>query len=358
MADSFAVDAEKLKRLQAVIDRYKGLDDAVLLLQTDLARLKRLIDQYGGDLRTVLADFLDANKMWGISQDAQEQFFKSMQRFIENGQLDYRRASSEKLLESIQSTWGSQVNRAVSTVTDSLFQRAAGFKSMAEAAIIPVQRLADIQAYEITSVVIGDKQYNYPQLQSVWKQMNDSYGQRDTIQFRNGVNFPLRSYVDARAITSSTEAHRLTTIFEASSNGVYFGTVNKTGSTDSCLLHENEIFFLNEGAKAEALAKWPNVEALLNMKTWQEIKDDATHMGKFGCKHILRASSVQFFSEQRMVDTLKEKTGLPVPEKINERAIFEKATGRQWQSAQPKERQTAYQPIPNRREIQPRYTIA
>lgn len=357
MAAFLEVETQQLRQLQGVIDRYKALDDAVFLLQSDLPRLKLMIDRYGGDLTKVMAEFIDANRIFDISDDAWQAFYRSMRRYIETGDLLGRRASREVLLESVVSTWESQVNRTVSTITDNLFARAAGFKAMAQSAAIPAQRLADIQKYEITSVTIEGQQYNYSQLQNIWQQMNDSYGQRDTIQFRNGVNYPLRTYVDARDATTSTEAHRLTTIVEASSNGVYFGAVNKTGTTDSCIFHENEIFYLTEAARQEAQAKWAHIESLKTMKTWDEIKADDTHMGKFGCKHLVRAVAIQFFSEERMTKAIEARPGMPVPEKINERKIFEKETGRKWEYAAPKSK-SSYQPIPNRREIEPRYTIA
>lgn len=358
MAAFSEVSTSQQRRLAEIISRYHSLDDALFILQNDLGRMKRIIEEYGLSLKDVVGGFVDKPSFVGISQDAQDAFYESLKTYIENGKLDYRRTATDTLVKSFTDAWGNQVNRMVDTITTNLFARDASFKSMAEAALIPLRRIADIKAYEITSVVIDGKQYNYEQLQNIWTQMNDSYGQRDTIQFRNGVNYPMRTYVDGRAATTQVESHRLGTIIEGSSNGVYFGTVNKTGTTDSCVYHENEIFFLTDGARAEALAKWPDIDRLKKMSTWEEIVADDTHMGKFGCKHIVRALAIQFFSDQRFRDALANGTGMPVPEKISERKIFEKVTGRKWVNAGRSSSTNSFQPIPPRIPINRRYTIA
>jgi len=351
------VEASQLRRLQQVIDRYAMLDDSLFILQTDLGRLKSVIEQYGLSIEDVMSSYIDPETFGAIAADAQRQFAGSLRAYIENGKLQYRRSNTEALLQSFQETYGTQVSRLVDTVKTNLFQRAASFKSLAATAEIPLRRIADIQEYEITSVTINGAQYNYPALKNIWQQMNDSYGQRDTIQYRNGVNFPMRTYIDARANTTQAEAHRLVTIAEGAANGVYFGVVNRTGTTDSCKLHEDETFFLSVAARDEALKRWPDIEMLRRMKTWDEIKSDGTHMGGFGCKHIVRAISIQFFSDARFREALAARPPRALPEKINERKIFEDATGRKWIQAKSTP-QKSYQPVPNRVSVAPRYTIA
>lgn len=357
MAAFSEVSAEQLRRLQQVIDQYSMLDDSLFTLQTELPRLKTIIDQYGGRIEDVLAGFVDPEVFGKLALDAQQQFYNALKTYIENGELEYRRTSIDSLLQSFNETYGTQVSRLVDTVTTNLFARAASFRSLAATAEIPLRRIADIEKYEITSVQINGVQYNHQQLSNIWQQMNDSYGQRDTIQFRNGRNYPMRSYVDSRANTTQAEAHRLVTIAEGSANGVYFGKVNRTGTTDSCMLHENEIFFLSEGARQEALARWPDIEILRRMKTWDEIKSDGTHMGGFGCKHIVRAVSIQFFSDARFQEALAANPPSSIPKKIDERKIFEDATGRKFISPTSKP-QKSYEPVPTRVPVNPRYTIA
>jgi hypothetical protein len=351
------VSSRQLARMDAVFGKYKALDDAVFNLQTSLPRFKLFLDQYGIDLSDAMQVMIDPGVFGNLAAEAQKSFFKSMEKSIENGELNYRPLSVENLLESFVETWGAQVGRMTGTISSNLFQRAAAFKSLSAAATIPAQRITDIEKYDITSVNIGGTQYNYTQLKDIWGNLNDSYGQRDTIQYRNGVNYPVRAYVDARGNTTQAEAHRLTTIAEGSSNGILFGMVNKTGTTDSCLLHEDEIFYLTAAAREIALKRWPDIPMLKKMKTWEEIVAGPTHMGKFGCRHIVRAISIQFLSDARFREYLSQYPPKALPEKINERKIFEAETGRKWISGKSKP-QKSYQPIPNRTEIQPRYTIA
>lgn len=356
MAAFSEVSNAQLKRLDALVNQYAYLDDSLVTLQADLGRLKKVIAEYGLKLEDLLNGFIDPQIFAGITADAQRAFIKSLESYIESGKLQYRQLTADNLLQSFNATWATQVSRLVSTTTDNLFQRAASFKSLSQAAEIPLRRIEDIKNYEITSVQISGKQYNYQQLDSIWKQMNDSYGQRDTIQFRNGVNYPIRSYIDARSATTQAEAHRMVTIAEGSANGVYFGKTDNRGSTDSCALHEGETFFLSDGARDEALAKWPDIDSLKSMRTWEEIKSDGTHMGRFGCNHIVKPLSIQFYSDERFRKALDNNQVQEIPEKINERKIFEDITGRKFIAPTPKDN-SSYQPIPPRKDINPRYTI-
>jgi hypothetical protein len=187
--------------------------------------------------------------------------------------------------------------------------------------------------------------------------MNKSYGTTDTIQFRNGANYPIRAYVDARQLTTEAEAHRMATIIEASADGVWFGTTNRTGTTDSCLFHEGEIFFLSEEARAQAYARYGQLPELRAMRTWQEIVADKTHMGKFGCKHIVRPMMLQFMSDKKAIEEIKAAPQQEIPKKIDERKIFEQATGRKWKEPERVERER-YTPITPLGEQPKRYTIA
>lgn len=352
------IPAELEKRLDLLFNRYAALDNAEYLLSSNLAQIKGLADRYKVDLADILFSLIDEKTIAQVTAQAAHDYAKTLAAQIKSGAINKAVLDRRKLVEGLLETWKAQADSIAANSAGNLYAKGAQFQAVAVSAKIPLQRVAEIAANEITSATIGGVQYNYRALSSLWEQMNKAYGQRDTIQFRNGTNYPLRTYVDARKITTRAEAHRAATIIEASSDGLWFGTTNKTGTTDSCIYHEGEIFFLSDEARAQAVAKYGNRPELARMSTWQEIVADKTHMGKFGCKHIVRPMTLQFKSEEKALQTLSENPPQAVPEKIDEKKVFEMATGREWVNPESKPRNPNYEPIQPNGPKPEAYTIA
>ncbi|MBK7363020.1 MAG: hypothetical protein IPJ01_12050 [Micavibrio sp.] len=346
------------KRLSEFFDKYKNLDDAQYLLSHNLGYIKRLAASYKTDLSEFLFLLIDEKTIARASYEAANAYSKAIAAQIKSGALKKTLLDRGKLVDSLLETWRAQADSIAANQSNNLYAKGAQFQALATAAEIPAQRAAEIGANEITAARIGGKFYQYRELNSIWERMNESYGQRDTIQFRNGVNYPLRSYVDGRQNTTEAETHRAATIIEASADGVWFGTTNKTGTTDSCIFHEGETFFMNDEARTQATEKYGNLPALQSMRTWAEIVADKTHMGKFNCKHVVRPVMLQFYAEKRAVDALNGLEFQTVPKKINEQKVFEQATGRKWVSTPDTKTRPNFEPIAPRGADPQAYTIA
>jgi len=339
--------------LQALVEKHEYLDDALYLLQNNLSKIKLDINRYTAQIEAVILNAYSPDKVALDVQEALGDFLKNMKAAIESGAMEYRRANVQAFVEAAYSQYSTQVRLVSTNMNATIFSKATQFKTLAQAAEIPLARQADIAAYTIRQVEIGGKKYTWEPLNNIWEKMNQEYGQRDTIQYRNGANHPLRSYVDARLTTSSAETQRHTTTLQASANGVLFVKTSVNGTTDSCSFWEGKRMFTSEAARLEAQKRWPKVD-FSGVKTVQEVRADKTHMFKFHCAHILRPDSVQFSDE--FEQEIAAERAPKIPQDIDERALYEKLSGKEWQSA----RRTTHDnfvPVPKDPNYAPRYTI-
>lgn len=340
--------------LQVIVDRHAHLDDALYLLQNELPKIKLDINKYTAQVEAVLMNAYSPDKVAFDVQEALADFIKNLRSAVESGALEYRRANVQSFVEAAYTQYATQVGLVSSNMNSTIFSKATQFKTLAQAAEIPLARQADIANYTIRQVEIAGKQYSWNSLNDLWDRMNSEYGQRDTIQYRNGVNYPLRTYVDARTTTSSSETQRLTTTLQASANGVLFLRISRNGSSDSCAFWEGKLVFPSEAAREEAKKRWPKVN-FSGIKTVQEVKDDSTHMFKFNCKHILRAETIQYSDD--FAAEFSEERPPRIPNKINEAEIYEKVTGKKWESPATVAGKRSFERIPKDPDYRPRYTI-
>ena len=340
--------------LQAIVDRYERLDDAMYILQANLPQLKLDVNRYTAQIEAVILNAYSPDRVAFDVQNALADFLKNLRPAIESGALEYRRANVQAFVEAAYQQYATQVGVVATNMNATIFSKATQFKTVAQAAEIPLARQADIAEYSIRQVEIGGKKYTWNTLNDIWARMNQEYGVRDTIQYRNGVNFPLRTYVDARTTTSGAETQRLTTTIQSAANGVLFLRISSNGSSDSCSFWEGKLVFPSEAAREEARKRWPKV-SFAHIKTVQEVKDDSTHMFKFNCKHILRPETIQFSDD--FADEIKEERPPRIPDKINEREIYQKITGKKWEDPANTPSRADFTPIPKDPNYRPRYTI-
>lgn len=331
------------RALAKVIKDYKRLDDAEYILTTNLGKLKMDIDQYTAKVRTVINfGYSKGDAKEDISKAIKE-FYKNMKGYLAaNGPNEAEKVVS-RLLDSVLAEYQTSVEAVTSSMASNLFQKSNVFKKMSEVAKVTSEKLAEVNQYEIVKVTIGDDVYQKQPLENLWKRMNDSYGTRDTVQYRpsaaeaaagkTGKNYPLRSYVDMRTTTTSADTHRTTTEVQASASGILFGQIDRTGTADSCIYHENEIVFFNDAAREIAIARFPDIERFKTMRTVQEIKADDTHMFKPACRHKVNPIPLQYQDNETIHEDLKSAPMQPVPKKINEAKIFEDINGKKHRDA-------------------------
>jgi len=322
---------ELLKKLRGLFTRYADLDNALWYLGTDPAMVRARIRQYQVELSGLLKT--ETIKQEVVRDDITKSlasFEKNLLRYLDEGDYRRRLTKLEALQNSVIEQYSSQIDVVTNQITNTMQQRAAQFRAMAQAAEIPIARQAAIEGYTIRAVSIGGKQYNAVQLGEYWGRMLDEYGTRGSIMYRNGANYPLTSYIEQRLQTSAAETDRLTAVVTSSALGLTMGKINQTGTTDSCVFWENKYVFMSDEAKAQTIAQYPKMAgSLRGIPTVQEVKADKTHMFKWNCKHRILPTAITVLDESDFADEFERTAAIQpkLPKKIDEAAIYQKLTG-------------------------------
>lgn len=325
-ADKKAIE----KKLKAMFTRYAELDDALWYLSQDPAVIRGKIRAYQTELNGFLkTETVKESVVRDDVQKSLKQFEKNLQSFLKSDELKNRLPRVERLQQAVVDQYTAQVDTVTSHIGSTLNQRGAQYRALAQAAEIPVARAAAVEGYTIRAVSIGGKQYNAVQLGEYWSRMLDEYGTRQSIQYRNGANYPLTTYVDQRITTSAAETDRLTSVVASTALGLTLGKINQTGTTDSCVFWENKYVFMSDEAKAQTIAQYPNMPQLANIPTVQDVKSDKTHMFKWNCRHRILPTSITVLDPSEFADEF-EKTAArqpAIPKKLNEAQIYKEITG-------------------------------
>lgn len=332
-ADKRAID----KRLKAIMARYEDLDNALWYLASDPGAIRNKIRQYQTEINGFLkTETVNEQVVRADVQKSLAQFEKNLRGYLESGDLFRRRPTLEALQNSVLEQYAAQVDTVTGHIGNTLFQRGSQFRALAQVAEIPAARAAAVEGYTLRAVSVGGKQYNAVQLGKYWGRMLDEYGTRGSIQYRNGTNYPLTTYVQQRIQTSEAETDRLTSVVSSSAVGLTLGKINQTGTADSCIFWENKYVFMSDEAKAQTLAKYPKVKSLQNIPTVQDVKNDKTHMFKWNCNHRILPTSITVLPEDDFQDAFDADAARQpkVPKKIDERALYQEITGDKYEPKQ------------------------
>lgn len=338
-ADKAALD----RTLARIIKDYARLDDSTYILTANLSRLKIDVDQYISKIRVVLNAAYSRGAAKTDIEKALKEFYKNLTGYLEKGGPNEAERNVSKLLDSVLNEYKENVATVTNSIGSTLYQRANVFRKMSDAVKVSSERLAALEKFKLASVTIGGETYQEAALGKLWDRMVDSYGKRDNVQYRpsaaqaakghRGANYPLRTYVDGRTTTTSAETFRTTMEIQSASSGILFGQIDRTGTSDSCIFHENEIVFVNDAAREIALKQFPDVARFKTMRTVQEIQADNTHMFKFNCRHRWVPIPMQYQDTATIREDLAAAPQQTVPDKINEDAIFEKINGQKHREA-------------------------
>jgi hypothetical protein len=324
------------KKLRAIFQRYAQLDSALWYLQTDPAMIRARIRQYQTEINGLLkTETLKDSVIKDDVQKSLDSFAKNLTAYLTSDELKKRLPRLEALQSAVYTQYATQIDTITNHLGATLGQRGATFRAMANAAEIPLARAAQIEGYTLRAISLGGKTYNSVQLGEYWARMLKEYGTRGSIQYRNGANYPLTTYIDQRINTSRAETDRLTAVVSGSALGLTLGQINQDGTTDSCIYWENKYVFFSEEAKAQTLAKYPNSKQLASIPTVQDVKDDKTHMFKWNCKHRILPTSITVLDPQEFAKEFDSTaaTQPKIPKRIDEAKIYESVTGEKYAPA-------------------------
>ena len=305
----FAIREEKAIMMGAVRDiqrRFKQIDSLDFNLNKDIRAIEEAISRYGRELRKPLLRFFTGDILELTTLEAHDQFLRSIKRYVRSGRLRTPQFNAPALLESLKTQLVQNIDGLISGTDSGLKARAQAIKQAAtesvnNAATAQVQgiQLKIESITERTTGKTGDA------IGQAWEDLKSKYGTRETVKYRNGSNYPLNTYLDGRANTTSADIHRVTTQLDASATGIFTGMVSRHGATDSCRQWEGKILFFTPAGRDIMSRKFPQMSS---WPTVDEVKaDDDTHLWKFNCRHIITPYPIQFFDDEENQKLIKDQ---------------------------------------------------
>ena len=305
----WAIREEKQRMMGAVRElqrRYRVLDDQAFNLEKDLAIVEKAIERYGEDLKKPLFRFFTGDVLQMVVEESHDEFIKSVREYFRSGALKIPTHTAEYLMESLKVQLVQNIEQLINGSTGNLKARAVELKKVAAQSVndaVTAQLTAT--QYKIEAITEATTGATGDDIAKAWQGLKDKYGTRETVKYRNGANFPLNSYLDMRANTTSADIHRTTTQLDASASGVFTGMVSRHGATDSCRPWEGKILFFTPEGRDIMSRQYPQVR---DWPTVDEVKrDPETHMWKPHCRHIITAYPIQFFDRAEIEAVIEEQ---------------------------------------------------
>lgn len=293
----WAIREEKNAMLRQVNDirrRYAEIDDAAWTLTQNPAQFDAALKKYLGVLRRPILRFFAGDTMEQIAVEAHDQFLFSLREYVQMGRVNVSRQISNRLLESLRTQIVGQIDGFMANTEALLKERAQALRVAAAegsvSAIAAELGLRQLKTESVTARTTGAEN-----LEKAWSELTAKYGGRDTVKYRDGKNYPLNTYLDGKANTTSADIHRTVTQLDAAESGIFTGKISSHGATDSCKPWEGKIVAFSAEGRDMLSKRWPGA---LNLKTVDEIKaDKETHLWKFNCRHIVTPYPVQFMPD-------------------------------------------------------------
>jgi hypothetical protein len=317
----WAIREERERMMGAVVGiqrKYKRLDDFNWNKDQDIRAIEAAISKYGDELRKPLLRFFTGDVLELVTTEAHDQFLKSIVSYVKEGKLGKPNLTTDQIIESLRTQLVQNIDSLISGADLSMKQRAIKLQELA-AKSVNNAATAQITGTQLKIESITRRTLAYAQdmdllsgdfvgeidLQKGWELLKSKYGTRETVRYRNGANYPLNTYLEGRANTTSADIHRVTTQLDATASGVHTGMVSRHGATDSCRPWEGKILFFTPAGRDIMSKKFP---AMAQWSTVDEVKaDEDTHMWKFNCRHIITPYPIQFFDDAENHKLIKEQ---------------------------------------------------
>lgn len=293
------------KRLDAVIRAASELEDARFVAESNRTQVRKVLGDYTQDLDNLLHNFFTGAPMESLSARSLRTTYKDMREFPELGKITETQVAEDRLLRAARNEYGPLIRGVVSNISQSQNRRVNAYKLQVDAQSLPAElfekRFGQVPSWKIVDAEGNSKLIRPKNANATFEAMSRVYGRSDKVVYRDGTNYPLRTYVDQKIISTSREVQDTATILEGSSRGIMTGRVTSHGSADSCIFHEGEMIFLSEGAREQFLRDPDLVEKYPEAKSWRtygELQRNKTHIFVFGCKHRVKVQPIHLLERE------------------------------------------------------------
>lgn len=286
-------------RLDEITKAYSLFDDPARVLQfRDTKTIIKLVEKLKTELyKAVKTDALFNAHLRKISIETIADNLDTLEEYISKTKLTLNTSKNDikNLVTRVVEMQSENTAAFVAAIADRMFEKTSLFRHLASSKL---REFAKKQTETLAAVVrrtiqrdgkfLSDGETSVKnQLKAYWKNLTDKYGGVETVQYADGKNFPLNSYVDMRGRTSSAEVSRISTEMLAIENDIYTGKISSHRATDTCNKWEGKIIFYNEILRAEFLRMYPDYKEARGWPTKQEVEQDDTHMFKPNCRHTI-----------------------------------------------------------------------
>ena len=252
-----------------------ALDDVTFILTADFDEIKRRVEEFADSIK---------KRARNVASRAE------IREAIKNALIMYKARSR------VQKASGVSIDRLLEVELQSLDLAADAlsrrwYNSIMTKAI-SVKALAQTARVDGEGIEIGNDVYDPRTIEAIWSAATKRYGSSTTVPYANGVNYPAKIYYEQKEHSVLADANRNAMASAAMADGIMFMTTDFTGTTDSCRFHEGKLFLTSEILREFAVREFGQV--VNKLYSVEQIKTDRTHMFKFGCKHTLIPSAVQY----------------------------------------------------------------
>lgn len=350
-------------KISTEIDRITSQNNLQYVMSKDMSRLTRDLER----TKQKLKKLVEVSMKRRVSVETKETIMQAMREYktssnklIATEKVNIRSLSKTAQKELVQRVQEKIVNE-LKTQIDIIFQNLRAKVSTLKL----LQSEAELQMTQFKSAVrgrsIGDvvetqigpirtglnkaqiQQSIADNLSGVWNQLGRRYGNAGFIIYNSTLtdapsyftpsadvrgkrNYPLVSYIRQKIETVNTEAKRETITQMSARNRIYTVKFNQNGTKDSCRLWENKVVFISQPAKEEFLSRYPEFKAARKWATVDDVKNDASHMMGWNCRHFFTPYPIQYMDSVGMKDEVSGNKMPKVPKKINEYQ-FQKRAG-------------------------------
>lgn len=300
--------------LAKVLAKYSFFDDYQFSLRRNKSVLNRFILEYNREVRDALIKFYLSENLDKMVANASVDFYNDIRKFfrdfdVRGSKFRKNQADIKTLTRDTRRRFVQQYTDIASSMAGKLRTKIHNFKRSESLYSIAQSKESQIDK-RLVLIRSKNKRYVKVDLETLWSGLTSRYGNFDSIRFTNGVNYPLRAYVENRTVTTEVEIHNDIAQIEASNNGIYTLKVSAHNGKYNCKSWENAIIFVSETAKRLFMNQFQGTEIAKIAKKWPTIdflkSDDPTRIFKFGCSHFASPYPLQLLDNEIILDEIAD----------------------------------------------------
>jgi len=312
-----------IERTANVAAKYAYIDK-IDIVNMPSGEFEDLMLVYKDELDNIIKWFYNDDNVYQYTKDHLSDFIISLKKFaltakVKNSSARTKDAISKLLARAqkrdfyersqARALWDGYPNPYYDTIRN-LVGRQVGKLAGFNAQKAPYQLfIANIQAIgqrKFFPVTIDGVEYHGQEIRGLWQRMSDTYGNHDTVMYRDGRLMPLRTYYDMRNITTHHESARILQQELSNKLGILFLKISsQPEEVDDCRDWAGATILQSETARTIAANQYREysnaVSRIKRMKTMAQLQKLKNHIFDYGCKHSVTPDPINYYDAEDAV---------------------------------------------------------